>query len=65
MTKKSASAATVVEEQPQSGGSYVRRSDGSLDLVHRTEEHPAPEAPAPAEDDAAPAASVPGNEGGE
>ncbi len=69
MTKKSAPAAAVAEEQPQQGGSYVRLPGGSLELVHRTEEHPgdpaSDDAPAPAEDDVAPDASAPGNGGAE
>lgn len=63
MTKKSAPAAAVAEEQPQQGGSYVRQPDGSLDRVEWTahRDEPAVE-PAPAAADPAPAA---GSDGGE
>lgn len=41
--------------QPQCGGSYIRKPDGSLELVERTED---PQ-PAPAGNDAAPEEQAP------
>jgi len=39
---ETAAPAEAAEEQPTQGGSYLRREDGSLELVHRTA-HAGPE----------------------
>lgn len=50
------SKSTPEQEQPREGGSYLRRADGSLELVSRTEPAPHPSAPdAEGQPDAEPA----------